>query len=366
MISSKEKITTSQCITLLVSTVIGAGILSLPRDLVEAVQGDSALVLVLGTIVCILLGYFIHKIINSFPNKGFVEISEILLSKPIAYIIAILIAVYYIWNIGFITRIFVEVVKMYMLGATPTEVISVSMLLICAYGARGGIESIGRLSQLLVFLIIIPVILVFSFTLNSAEYTNILPVFQNSPIKIISTIPTTIFAFSGFEILLFIAFFLKKPSDGFKIQYITLISIGLMYLFFIIVTVAVFGPVETTHLLWPTLTLVKVINFPGAFLENLDALLMGAWTINIFMTICMYFYAGTIILGELFKCREVKYIPVSFIPIAYMVSLYPENLATVYNMLSSKFTVIYQAFVVIVVPTLLFIAALISKKVRSQ
>lgn len=364
MISSKERITTSQAITILITSILGVGILSLPRDLVDLVKGDSFIVLVLGTIVCIVIGFFIYKIIDYFPNKSFLEINSILLSKPIAYLIGIIVLIYYIWNIGLITRIFVEVIKMYMLGYTPTEVIAISMILICAYGARGGIESIARLSQLLIFLIVIPVVGVLSLTLGAADFSNLMPIFQSSPMEITSAIGTTVFSFSGFEILLIIGFFLRKPSDGFKIQYISLICIGLMYIFFAVVTIAVFGMVETSHLLWPTLTLVKVINFPGAFLENLDALIMGAWTINIFMTICMFNYVSALLFGEVLKTKESTYLSFSFIPITYIIALYPRNLAHVYDILGSKNMIIYQAFIVIIIPTILIVTAMIYKRVK--
>ncbi|SHK48757.1 GerAB/ArcD/ProY family transporter [Tepidibacter formicigenes] len=364
MISSKEKITTSQAITLLISSILGVGILSLPRNLVDEVSGAVFIVLIISTMICIILGYFIYKVIYYFPNKTIMQIGEELLTKPGAYLIGFVFFIYYVYSMGMVTRIFVEVIKMYMLKKTPSEVIIILMLIVCAYGARKGIEGIARLSQILLILMGIPVIVIFFFSLQTADFTNLMPISNASIPKILPSIFNTVFAFSGFEAMLIIGFFLRKPKDAFKIQYITLIFIGLIYIFFVVITVAVFGQVETSHLMWPTLTLVKVIDIPGAFLENLDALVMGAWTLNIFMTICVFLYNASLIIADILNCKEAGYFNFPIIPIVYVISLCPQNLAHVYDILNSKFSLVIQIIAMAVIPTILFIIAISNKKVK--
>ncbi len=366
MISTKEKITTSQTITLFISTILGVGILSLPRNLVDKTKGDGFLVIVVATLVAILLGYFIYKIIDAYPNKSFIEIGEILVGKPIAYILAAILFAHYLYGLGVIIRIFVEVVKMYMLIDTPTEVIMISMLLICAYGARGGLECIARISQLLVFLIVIPIVIVFLFTLNVADFTNLMPIFTTPPLKVVSAIYDTTFSFSGFETMLIIGCLLRRPSQGFKAQYISLLCIGMLYLFFSIISVAVFGQVETSHLLWPTLTLVKVINIPGAFIENVDALMMGAWTLNIFMTAAVYIYACSLLIGDMLNCKETSYLNAPIIPLAYLFALYPKNLAHAYDIMASPMANGIEVGAIAGIPVLLFLVMIVRKKVKRE
>lgn len=364
MIYSKEKITSSQCIPLLISTTLGVGILSLPRYLVDKVKGDGFIVIIMTTLLCLLIGYSMYKIITYFPHKSFLEINSILLSKPIGYIVMSIYFIYYISIASVVVRVFVEVMKMYMLSETPTELILITMLFVCAYSAREGIEAIGRLSQFLLFLIILPIIGVYMFALQSADFTNIMPILDNNIMNLISSISLTLFSFSGFEILLIIGFFLKKPKEAFKIQYMTLISIGCIYLFFTLTTIAVFGQMETSHLFWPTLTLVKIINLPGSLLENLDAVIMGGWMINIFMSLSINFLVSSIILGEILDCKETNYLPYPLIPIIYVIAIYPSNLDNLYNIMESIFFNGIQILTVIVIPIILFALVIINKKIK--
>lgn len=364
MISTKEKIGTSQMIALLISTVIGVGILSLPRNLADKVKGLGFLVIILATIVCIFLAYLLYKVLYKFKNKSIMQISSAILTKPVAYLIGIMFIVHYFIILGTVTRIFGEVVKMHMLQKTPIEVIIISMLFVSAYGSRRGIEGIARTSQIILFLMVIPVMFIFFFSLESADISNLMPIFDNNFSKILPTTFLTTFSFTGFESMLILGVFMREPKNIFKVQWISLLFIGIAYIFFAVITVCVFGQMETAHLMWPTLTIVKVIDIPGAFLENLDALIMGAWTLNIFITICVCFFCTSLVIGDMLNCKEINYFDYSLIPIVYILALYPDNLAHVYDLVNNKYIVGLQISVFAGIPLILFLFSKFSKRVK--
>ncbi|OPJ54806.1 GerAB/ArcD/ProY family transporter [Alkalithermobacter paradoxus] len=364
MISSKEKITTSQAITFLMICIIGAGTLTLPRNLVDEVGGDGLFILIISTLLSIILGYFLYKVVSYFPNRSFMEISSILLTKPIAYILAIILTMQYTLLGGLIFRILAEVTKMYMLRNTPTEVIIITMLIVCIYAIRSGIESIARLSQIFIPLSIIPIVLVLIPEMRHVDITNLLPLFQTDPSKIIPSIQSTLFSFAGFEIMILIGVFLSRPSRGFEIQYKTLIPVGLLYIFIFIVTIGLFGQVETSHTVWPTLTLVKLVDVPGAFMQNLDAIVMASWVILIFMSIVLTMYSSNLLICDMFSLREANFIVLLLAPIIYFIALYPSNLAQVYDMFSHPIAVIGESILIIATPTLLYLVFLIKKRVK--
>ncbi|WFD10125.1 GerAB/ArcD/ProY family transporter [Tepidibacter hydrothermalis] len=364
MISTKEKIGTSQMITLLISTILGVGILSLPRNLADKVQGSGFIIIIISTVICIFFGYCMYKVIYGFRNKSLMQISSDILTKPMAYLVCIIFILYYLVNISMVVRIFGEVVKMYMLEKTPIEVIIISILFVCAYSSKKGIEGIARISQIILFLMVVPIIFVFFFSLETADFTNLMPILNVKASQVFPTVFLTTFAFSGFETMLVLSIFMREPKDGFKIQWITLIVIGIVYIFFSVISIAVFGQVETTHLMWPTLTIVKVIDIPGAFLENLDALIMGTWTLNIFITLCVFLFCASLVIGDMFNCREINYFDYAIVPVVYILAMYPDNLAHVYDLLNSKYTVAVQLMVFAGIPLILFLFSRFSKKVK--
>ncbi|KXZ38891.1 spore germination protein [Alkalithermobacter thermoalcaliphilus JW-YL-7 = DSM 7308] len=363
MISSKEKITTSQAITFLMVCIIGSGTLTLPRVLVDEVGGDGLLVLIISTAIMLSLGYCVYKVISYFPNKSFIQIASILLTKPVAYVLSFMYIITYIIFGSVIFRILAEVTKMYMLRNTPTEVIIITMLIVSLYAIRAGIEPVARLSQIFIPLTIIPIVLVILPELRNADFSNLLPFFQSSPLSLATSVRNVVFSFAGFEIMLLIGVFLSRPSRGFEIQYKTIIPVGLFYIFIFISSVALFGQVEVTHMLWPTLTLVKLIDIPGAFLQNLDAVVMASWVILIFMSIVLTMYSATIMMTDLLNSKEHSYLVMPLAPIIYFLALYPSNLAQLYDMFSHIAVIVLETTIIIITPIILYLSLLIKKRV---
>ena len=366
MLATKEKISTSQAITLTVFSILGIKVLSLPRDLCDLVKNDGFILIILVGLLVVGAGYLISRVIYIMPNTSFFDMCEKLMSKSVAYILSVILLLYFVYTAGLSLRIFTEVVKMYMLSYTPTEVIIITMILLCTYCARSGIEAIARISQLLFILMIVPNILVFLLGLESAQISNVLPLFTSSPMDLLKGAPSVVFAMSGFEVLLILAFFLNKPRDSFKIQYISISAIVIIYLFFVMMSIAIFGCAENSHMLWPLITVVKVINIPGAFLENLDALIMGSWMISVFMNLSIQLYVVSILLSEMLSSKESTYLVSPLIPIIYFIAMYPGNLSHLYSLLEMNYLRFYQWFILFIMPMILYVCATRYKKVNYQ
>lgn len=355
-----DKISNGQMLAITVSTVIGVGILSLPRVLADAAGTDGWILLIIAGLLAGVMMTIITIVTAKFPNKTAVEFGRNLLTTPISDFISFLYFIYLIIFVAFVVRIFAEIVKMFLLTQTPTEVIIITMLLATAYLSREGIEGIGKMAVLLLPIIIIPIFLMLIVLLPELDPTNILPVFKLDITKLPMGILDSIFAFAGYDLLLLFMCFNNEPKKALKYNLGAIGIITGVYLLVFFIVIMVFGKTETIHLIWPSMSLTEVVQFPGAFIENVQGIVMAQWTLVAFTTLAPLLYGSALIMSKLFRANEHKYFVLPIIPIIYILSLVPDNLVTAYDYVTQA-TNYLGVFIVIIMPIVLFIITLFKK-----
>lgn len=360
MRDNKDIISINQMIFILTLTMVSTGILRLPRSLADVVPYDHwIIVLAAGLIAMIIIAVY-SWIIKLKPGVRYFEILCDSLSKPVAYVVSAAYIVYFIILIGLLTRIFGEVIKVYLLVKTPIEVINVSLLVSCIYLSRKGVEVLGRMAAFLFPITIIVAVFLFSLSFIKTNFRNLLPVFKITPIQILQGIPTTILSFLGLEVVLFFGGNLEKPKESIK-STIAVIAVVLFYLLIIVATFAQFGPIQVKQLVWPTLDLFDTIELPGLFVENVQVVVMSAWVVAVFTTIAPLYLAGVTTAGSITGFRDQAGLAAPFLPFIYFASLIPQNLAHVYEM-TDKFTRYFASIMVIGIPLIVLISLLIQTR----
>ncbi len=82
LISSNDKITTSQALVILVNYILATGILTLPRTSVEQVKTPDVWISVfLGGLIAMIVGVIIVKLSQQFPEKTFYQYSQDIVGK---------------------------------------------------------------------------------------------------------------------------------------------------------------------------------------------------------------------------------------------------------------------------------------------
>lgn len=145
-----------------------------------------------------------------------------------------------------------------------------------------------------------------------------------------STIPS----YLGVEVVLFLAPFLKNPKNLIKNSTIAISIITVIYTYIILLSLLAFGADEVIHLVYPTMTLAKMIEVPGAFLERLDSFLMVAWIPFSYTTIIIYFYVGVFAISQIFKLKDHRPIAINLLPIVLIIAISSMNIAEINEWLS--------------------------------
>lgn len=361
MNSKEVKISAFQLGVLIIVTTIGVGILTLPRNVVEIADTDGWILIITAGAIIIGISLMINTLANKFPNETIIEFSRDLGGYPLSILIGIILFLYFIVLAAFSVRIFGEVLKMFLLPNTPIEIIIITFLITITYLIRSDFEGIVRFYQIIILIMFIPYfIALFTGTAN-LEYSNVLPAFQTSPMDILTGTIQVIFSFIGFEAAFLFLPFVSDKENMKKTLIIVISIITFIYLISTLIVLASFGSHAIQTLMWPLMSYIKSIQVPGAFIEQLEGVIMTVWVLFIFTTLGTMNFSSAFVLAGLIKTKEHKIFATALLPIIYILSLQPDNVAQIYDWLG-VYSMYAGTIVVIIIPVFLLILAKIRKK----
>lgn len=361
MDSNKIKISSRQLGILLIVTIVGVGILTLPREVSEIAGTDGWILIILGGIASILMSLVIHTLSMRFPNQTIIEYSEELLGRPLSILIGIIIFTYCSMFTAFSVRIFGEVLKMFLLPKTPIEVITITFLLTAGYLVRNGLEPIVRFYELIIMIMFIPYLLALFAGTSNVNFTNLLPVFQTSPRVLLKGSFQIIFSYIGFEFIFLLFPFVSDQKNIRKTLLISISSIILLYLITNIFVLATFGEDTIESLIWPLMAYIKSIEIPGEFIEQLEGIIMTIWVLFIYTTLSTVYFLSSFTLSRVMNVKEHSFFVSLLLPVIYILSLLPDNVAQLYDWLGI-FSFYGSTLVSVIIPSFLLLVAKVRKK----
>ncbi len=360
MFSSNTKISIRQLQILLILDIFGMGITFLPKKMVEFAGQNGWICVVFGSILACFCVWILTSLAEKFPNDSFVTYCGKIVTKPVAYIITAGFVVKIILTVSMELRIFSEIVKQTILFNTPYYVISICMLLLGAYGALKGYESRGRIAEILIFIIFIPLFIIFGFVASGADYTNLLPFWDFNNKSLILGSVVSLFMFSGIEFVLLAYPYLNNSKKAKKESIKAVVFIGIIMSVITLVTIAKFGPFDIKNQIWPVLELMNTVDIPGAFLERQDAIVMSFWIMSVFIIInAGIFFSALLSKDVINKGKNFWYI-IAISVIVFFVSIIPNDIKQVIDF-TNRIYIYFGAIYSFLIPLLLLIIAKIRK-----
>ncbi|PKM94829.1 MAG: hypothetical protein CVU84_07850 [Firmicutes bacterium HGW-Firmicutes-1] len=360
MFSGNDKISIRQLQILLILTLFTSVSLILPRITTEYAKQNGWLLIIGAAVLTMLYSYFITTLGKMFPDKTIVEYSQEIVTKPIGSLICWILVIKLIIFLGLEIRIFGELVKQTLLSNTPIEFIMIIMLFTAVYLTRKGYEPRARIAELIIFLGLIPIMLVLLFALQDIRLDRLAPFFTIKASEFVAGSYFISTAMVGIEFLYIAIPFLRTPQKVTKAVMQTVIFVAILNLMINFITVGLFGPIKTAREIWPVMTIMQVIELPGAFISRQDALMMSFWILTTFGLINCYIFFISILTSRLIKSKEANWINLLVIPIVYVIALVPNNVPHTFETIK-RLIQLYGIIFVLPVPILLLGIAKIRK-----
>lgn len=325
-VRTDDKITPTQAAVFLNNTLLGAGILTLPRSVSEAVKTpDSWLSVLLGGAIVMLVVLLMVKISQQFPGKTVFQYAGKITGRVFGGFLCLLLILYFIIIAGFEIRTLAEVTLFFLLEGTPIWAVILPFLWVGTYLVYGGINSIAR-----VFTIVFPIsimVLLISFLLSVRLFNidNLLPVLGNGFSPVLAGLKSTVLVFTGCEVTMTLVAFMQNPKQAVKaILGGIAVSIGLYFLTVVMVIggISIDSAVTST---WPTIDLMRSFEVPGFFFERMEFPFMVIWLMQMFCNFCSFFFQSTLGISQLFKLK-VHPIIYAMVPVLFISAMLPKSM----------------------------------------
>jgi len=342
--------------TTVVVAMVGIGIFSCPKEVIDKVGSDAWIVTLIGGIVIFLLLYLIYMVMKKNDFQDLTNILQNNFGIFFGGIFAIIFAIYSIFIVSLGMREFVEVIRLFLLRQTPSEFILITTILTGTYLVRGEIGDLVKFNEISFWIMFLPAFAVFILIAINSDFTNLLPVLNNKPSDYFSASKYALFCFGGFEIAYLILPYVKNKKNSSRVLRKSIMFVSIFYIIVMILVLAVFSKAQGRILLWPTISMIRSLYIPGTFIERWEGIVMALWILFYFTTfVNTYFFAGEIV-KNVFKLKDIKISSLLIMPIIYVVALYPENIAEVYTLQFKTTPVLYTAiFVFVILPILILI-----------
>ena len=335
MFSANNKISLRQLQILLILDVFGASVITMPRTAAQYGGQNGWLVVLGGSLLIVFQVYLLSVLAERYADKTFVEFSNELLSKPIGIVLSIGFGLKILIGTGLQLRICSEIIRQTMLFTTPLYALSISMLLVAVYLDLKGYEVRARTAEILIVVMVIPIFIVFVLTGLNTDLTNLLPAFQISEKDFFNGSWATAVSFQGLEFLLLVFPFINKPKKSVRASIQAVVFLAFLAIVTTVLTTARFGPNDIQVKLWPVLQMMDTVDFPGAFVERQDVLIITFWVVSAFACINAGVFLNAFVFSKVCKREKSirKFIWVGAL-IIFIISLAPKDIVETYKWLN--------------------------------
>lgn len=172
----KKELSVNQVIVILCLSLISLKVIILPSLLAEVSQQDlwiTASVIFLTEIVTL---YFLIQMGKKYPDKTFFEIIQSAFGKPISIVCAIVVLIYYFFKTLlaiYDTQTFINVT---LYHSEDWLIFIIPLVLLMVYVASKSFMTIGRVAEIMVYIVFFGGIVSFLISLFEVDFTNIMPV----------------------------------------------------------------------------------------------------------------------------------------------------------------------------------------------
>ena len=359
------KISGTQIFWMMFTLEVGQTILLIIPSTIRTAKQDAWISMVIAGLVGIALTFLATTLGSLYPNQTMIEFSQTILGKWLGKLMMIPYLLPWYWINGITVREFGDFIITALFHNTPLWVIVfTAMVLLIFIIYQGGVEGIGRLSEIVGPMVLLMITFVIILNLGNMNWHYMLPIYQDSGwLSILKGSYTPVAAFFGESLMMtMFVFFMDKPDQA---SSRAMWGVGLAVFMVTIGTLAViltFGPNLPSRFLYPVYDLSRFISVME-FIQNVDILIVIIWFFSIFVKLALYMFLACYGTAQMFHLKDWRKVAWFLAPISFIMAVSIKNMQ-IFTHYYYKIFVIPIAFPVymIGIPLLLLVVGKIRKK----
>lgn len=357
-----NSITNKQLVMILFITLTCYSIIVIPKVMAESAGTGNWITLILTALIFGLAAVVIVSLNSLFQGKMLFDFAPQIVGKPIAYVIVIFYILYFFFIVVYLITMKARLLKADFFPQTPLWSFPFIGIPVFCFIANKGITNVSRLAEIIGVVFIITAVFVHLIMMTQGKVNRIQPFFNTSDIKnYIEGFKYAIFPFLGIELLLAIPLTKKNGSKAKKTAFLTVMFIGLFYIFLVESCIMKVGLNDIVNYKDPLIVAIR--DTSPEFIEiftRLDILYLTVGFGALFVGISINFAVIVEYLCRIFKNTNRPIIVTAVGAISYIIFFIVKDMAKYEKFVEDIGT--YLGIVgSIVIPVFLFVLAKIRK-----
>ncbi|AET65787.1 Spore germination protein [Desulfosporosinus orientis DSM 765] len=306
-----ERISVHQFITLGAGVLLGTTFLPIATVVTE-IGGRGGWVSILpGFAAGVPYALMVFSLMEKYPGKNLIEISEILFGKWLGKLIGIIFVVITTYLGGLLVAQIGDIYEVAVMPLTPIGVFHLGGIVLVYFLIRSGIEVFARFAEIIFPFIVIALALNIGLSIPRIEHGELLPLLGNGLFSIILGVPKVIpFVMTYILFLAVIIPFLptgKRELPKLKRGvWRVIFLVGILDTLIVLIQILVFGPTETIRLVYGFLTLGKMVEISRT-VAGVESLFLGVWLGAAVIKITALFFSTIWGLDTIFRLNGIKW-----------------------------------------------------------
>ncbi|MEY8000832.1 GerAB/ArcD/ProY family transporter [Clostridium sp. Mt-5] len=315
-------ITPLQVTFLLIGSMIGIGILSLPNDLINIAKQDAWISAVIGGVYPLYIVIIASLLCKRYPEKNILSLSRKCFGKFFGNVLNLIFLLYFVL---FATAVAIEismVLETLVVSFLSTLKILIALFFLAAYTSIKGLKVLARVNELM-FLYTVLLSLILTTALSKGTYLNICPILGSGVLNIIRASKHSAFAYGGVEIILLIYPYITDKTRIMRVSLLGVMITAIIYCWSTFVTIYYLGIDIIPKTQWSVSMVPKTIEIP--VINNFSFIFIILWSTIICKTISNSYFATAFILKDFFNNIGIKKIIYAIYPLMIYLSLQYRN-----------------------------------------
>lgn len=287
--SEKSSISAAQMGIMVFPVIVATADLLVPAITAKYAERDMWLSPIWASLIGYLTVYIVYRLHSFFPGESIIQYSPRIIGFLPGKAAGFIILYDLLYSDGNILRQYGEFIVGTSLFQTPLFVVIGSIMLVCAFTVRAGIEVLARAAQVFVPIVVIIYFGLLLLMIPFMKTETIFPILAHGlPPSILGALNPQGW-FSETILLSFLLPFVFDRERGMRTGIITVFTAMLALFAINLSTLLVLGG-EVAYIAYPFYTAIQMISFAD-FFENLDSVVIAIWVAGAFIKISVFYFA---------------------------------------------------------------------------
>lgn len=301
----KGKISNRQAMMLLVTSILGTGLLTFPSLTTAEAKQDAWITVVIAACVSLVIILITVPLGWRFPGKTIVEYSEEILGKFLGKIVGLIFIWFFLYLTALVMREFGEFIVTVFMEETPLIVFIVTLLFAAALAIYGGLEVISRVNEMMLLLVIISFFFFMFLAFGEMDPARLRPILAEGMLPVFKGSLPAIGWLGEVVSIAFLLPYLNRPALARRSGSMAVLILLAIHLVVVVTSIMVFGAAQTGRMQFPAFMIARNAGIAGIF-ERSEALFMLIWVGGVFAKIAIYYYVTVLAASQWLKLSSYR------------------------------------------------------------